>query len=118
MLKILDLPLGFSDAENYKRRENKNLLTQIFVRTDSLERICDPSTTFVIGEKGTGKTAYAVYIMNTAYREQRASLRYIRETDYQKFVTLKREHHLDFTSAPAVPPIPLYLNRSTCAEVP
>lgn len=97
MLKIVDLPLGFSDAENYKRRENKELLTRLFVKTESLDQICKPSTTFLIGEKGTGKTAYAIYMGNTAYRDNHAALRYIRETEYQKFVALKREHHLDLS---------------------
>ncbi len=59
-----------------------------------LEKIFVPSTSFVVGEKGTGKTAYAVYISNTAYREHRATIKYIRETEYQKFVTLKRDRHL------------------------
>ena len=36
MLKISELELGFSDAENYKRRENKELLTNLFVRNDLL----------------------------------------------------------------------------------
>jgi hypothetical protein len=36
MLSISDLKLGFSDAENYKRRENKNLLNKIFIRDGSL----------------------------------------------------------------------------------
>ena len=66
-----------------------------------LEQIFDPAISFVIGEKGTGKTAYAVYISNTAYREHRATIKYIRETEYQKFVALKRERQLglsDYTS--------------------
>ncbi len=32
MLKIKDLNLGYSDAENYKRRENKELLNHLFIR--------------------------------------------------------------------------------------
>ena len=33
-------------------------------------------------------------IANTTYREHRATIKYIRETEYQKFVALKRERHL------------------------
>lgn len=51
MLKIEELNLGFSDAENYKRRENKELLNHLFLRTPSLEKLCSPSTTFLVGEK-------------------------------------------------------------------
>ena len=94
MIPISQLRLGFSDAENYKRIENKELFNQVFVRNNTLEQIFDPSISFVIGEKGTGKTAYAVYISNTAYRQHTATIKYIRETEYQKFVALMRERQL------------------------
>ena len=94
MKPISQLRLGFSDAENYRRSENKNLFAQVFVRNQMLEQVFDPSISFVVGEKGTGKTAYAVYISNTTYREHRAAIKYIRETEYQKFVAMKRERHL------------------------
>lgn len=61
MLPIAQLNFGFNDAENYKRRENKDLFSQIFVMTEDLDRVCEKSTFFLMGEKGTGKTAYAVY---------------------------------------------------------
>ena len=94
MTPVSQLKLGFSDAENYKRSENKNLFNQVFVRNQMLEQIIDPSISFVVGEKGTGKTAYAVYISNTAYRQHRAAIKYIRETEYQKFVAMKNARHL------------------------
>ncbi len=109
MLKIEDLNLGFSDAENYKRRENKELLNHLFIRTSSLERLCSPSTTFLVGEKGTGKTAYAVYMSNNSYSENLSSLRYIRETEYQKFITLKNEKHLDLSDYSAIWKVIIYL---------
>jgi hypothetical protein len=62
MLNVLDLQLGFSDAENYRRRENKELLNRLFIRNQHLDRLCEPAISFLIGEKGTGKTAYAVYL--------------------------------------------------------
>jgi len=97
MLPIYQLALGFSDAENYKIKENKDLFNQVFVKNESLERICEPRTSFIVGEKGTGKTAYAVYIVNTSHRNHNASIRYIRETEYQKFIALKKERHLDLS---------------------
>ena len=109
MLPIIKLPLGFSDAENYKRRENKQLLNEIFVKTNSLERLCEPSTTFLVGEKGTGKTAYAIYVANTAYRGHHAALRYIRETEYQKFITLKQERNLDLSDYVHIWKVIIYL---------
>lgn len=52
------LNLGFADAENYKKRENKKLLTKYFLKTDELSALLNPNIYFLIGDKGTGKTAY------------------------------------------------------------
>ena len=109
MLKIEDLNLGFSDAENYKRRENKELLNNLFIKTGSLEKLCEPATTFLVGEKGTGKTAYAVYMTNNSFNNNLASLRYIRETEYQKFITLKNEKHLDLSDYCSIWKVIIYL---------
>jgi len=94
MKPIENLSFGFSDAENYKRRENKELLNHVFTKDHYLEEIGRESTSFLIGDKGTGKTAYAVYYVNNAYSNTTASIRYVRETEYQKFMTLKHEKHL------------------------
>ncbi len=101
MKRISELQLGFADAENYKRRENKELLNKLFIRNEYLDKLCDPAVSFLVGEKGTGKTAYSVYLSNNNYKDNLARVRYIRETEYQKFVTLKTEKHLtlsDYTS--------------------
>ncbi|WP_304670219.1 fun domain protein [Neisseria polysaccharea] len=52
---INELSFGFPDAENYKRKENKGLFNKIFIKDDYLQKILNPSTSFLIGEKGTGK---------------------------------------------------------------
>jgi len=101
MKRISELQLGFADAENYKRRENKELLNKLFIRNEYLDKLCDHAVSFLVGEKGTGKTAYSVYLSNNNYKDNLARVRYIRETEYQKFVTLKAEKHLtlsDYTS--------------------
>ncbi|MCK5161218.1 MAG: hypothetical protein KAQ99_06545 [Candidatus Aureabacteria bacterium] len=91
MKKISELNLGFNDAENYHRRENKDLFNTIFIKNIFFDKILQPSTFFLIGEKGTGKTAYAVYLNNNVHFDTLSELKYIRETDYQKFVTLKKK---------------------------
>jgi len=97
MLSIPELKLGFNDAENYQRKENKELFNSIFVKNAFLDRLLDPSTFFLIGEKGTGKTAYAVFLSNNAYKNNLAQIKYIRETDYKKFVFLKTHKHLELS---------------------
>ncbi|MDX2271668.1 MAG: funZ protein [Cyanobacteriota bacterium] len=109
MLRIQDLNLGFNDAENYKRSENKSLLNKVFFRTDELDRLCERSTFFLIGEKGTGKTACAVYLSNNDYKDTLSSINYIRETDYQKFVQMKKREHLALSDYVDIWKVILYL---------
>jgi hypothetical protein len=90
MLPIQNLNFGFADAENYRRKENRTLFNSIFLRTDALDNLCDRKSFFLIGEKGTGKTAYAVYLANNNYKDTVGDLRYLRETEYQKFISLKQ----------------------------
>ncbi|WP_220497268.1 hypothetical protein [Pseudoalteromonas sp. SR41-1] len=92
MQNINNLSFGFSDAENYKRRENKEFFNHSFIKNQSLDKLCQSSTSFLVGDKGTGKTAYSVYLVNNTYQNNNASLRYIRETEYQKFITLKKKN--------------------------
>lgn len=61
MQSIGELNLGFSDAQNYTQGANKQLFNNIFVKNQFLDKLLSPSTYFLIGEKGTGKTAYSVF---------------------------------------------------------
>lgn len=109
MKKILDLQLGFSDAENYRRRENRDMLNKVFIRNQHLDRLCEPSISFLVGEKGTGKTAYSVFLSNNNYKGNLASIRYIRETEYQKFIALKRDKHLGLSDYASIWKVIIYL---------
>ena len=62
MKTISELNLGFSDAENYKRRENKQLFQKLFVQNEYLDDLLEPNVSFLVGEKGTGKTAYSIFL--------------------------------------------------------
>jgi len=94
MKPIPEINLGFNDAENYKRKENKELFNKIFVHNIFFDYLLETSKFFLIGEKGTGKTAYAVYLSNNQYSNNISQLKYIRETDYDKFVKMKKQKHL------------------------
>lgn len=97
MKKIKELNLGFSDAINYGQRKNKALFDSVFVKNQFLEEVLSPSKYFLIGEKGTGKTAYATYLSNHEYKDTISYLKFIQTTDYEKFHTLKNEHHLEIS---------------------
>lgn len=94
MLKVSALNLGFSDAENYRRREQKDFLNKIFFDDNIMSRILSQHISFLIGEKGTGKTTYATYISNNCLNDTKANLTFLRETDFQKFMVLKQEKGL------------------------
>jgi len=109
MKLIKDIEVGFADAENYKRRENKELLNRIFIRDSHLDELCEPNVSFLIGEKGTGKTAYSIYLTNNNYKNNISSTRYVRETEYQKFIQLKKEKHLGVSDFSSIWKVILYL---------
>lgn len=94
MIEISKLNFGYSDAENYKRRENKDFFNRIFIRDNHLDELVQPNVSFLVGEKGTGKTAYSIFLSNNNYKNNIANIKYIRETDYAKFVSLKKGQQL------------------------
>ena len=57
MKKVNELNFGFPDAENYKRRETKQLFNKLFIQNEFLDQLCQPEISFLIGDKGTGKTS-------------------------------------------------------------
>lgn len=94
MIPFKDLNLGFTNAENYRRRGNKELLAKYFVRDEYLDRLLDENVYFIVGEKGTGKTAYSTYLSNFEYKNFLSDSYDVRQTEYQKFLELKRMGHL------------------------
>jgi len=74
MKPIKSLDFGFADAQNYKKRENKEQFNKVFIKNDYLESLCDSNVSFLIGEKGTGKTAYAVFMANSSYKNNRSEM--------------------------------------------
>jgi len=98
MLKTINqLNLGFSDAQNYMQRSNKQMLSNVFVKNSYLDDLLQPNIYFLIGEKGTGKTAYAAYLSNNEYNGNKSILKYINGTDYEKFYELKKNNQIDIS---------------------
>jgi len=97
MKAVSDLNLGYSDAQNYTQRGNKQMLSDVFVKNNYLEKLLMPSIYYLIGEKGTGKTAYAAFLSNNEYKGTRSILKYIQSTDYEKFHELKKRELIDIS---------------------
>lgn len=94
MRNISELNLGYSDAQNYSKKANKQMLNDVFVKNDFLDDLIKPDSYFLIGEKGTGKTAYATFLNNNNYNENKSILTYLSATDYEKFYKLKKMKNL------------------------
>jgi len=92
---IVSLNLGFSDAQNYTQRGNKQMLSEVFVKNAYLTKLLRPNVYYLIGEKGTGKTAYAAFLSNNEYENNKSILKYISGTDYEKFYELKKRNQID-----------------------
>lgn len=94
---LKDLREPFNDAFNYRSRIEKELFNKLFLRTDALERCLSPSTYFLMGEKGSGKTAYAVYLENNSVEEHRCQVTTMTETQYKRFIQLKKSGKLAYS---------------------
>lgn len=109
MLPVAQLKLGFVDAQNFTSEEDRGLFNRFFFRTEHLDKLCKNSTYFLLGEKGTGKTAYALYLVNNRYRNNIATINHMRETEYLKFIALKNEKKLILSDYAAIWKVIIYL---------
>lgn len=87
----------FNDALNYRSRSEKQFFQKLFLRTDELKKILSPQVYFLMGEKGAGKTAYAVYLENNVVDDHRCKLTTMTETQYKRFIELKRQGKLAYS---------------------
>lgn len=98
MLKSIDqINLGFSDAQNYTQRGNKQMLSEVFVKNSYLTKLLKSNVYYLVGEKGTGKTAYAAFLSNSEYENNKSVLKFISGTDYEKFYELKKRNQIDIS---------------------
>lgn len=97
MKSIKELNLGFSDAQNYTQRANKQMLNSVFVKNEFLDKLMLPNVYYLIGEKGTGKTAYAAFLSNNNYKNSKSMLKFISSTDYERFYELKKKQHINIS---------------------
>lgn len=97
-----ELNLGFADASNYRRKENKELFQKFFVLDDGVDKLLEPNIYFLIGGKGTGKTAYSTFLSNNEYKNTTSRAIFIDETEYTKFISLKNSKNLELSDYPSI----------------
>jgi len=96
-LPLNQLREPFNDAVNYQSRTQREFFQKIFLHTESLQKILDPQIYFLMGEKGSGKTAYATYLETHKVNGHRCKLTTMTETQYRRFVELKRQGKLAYS---------------------
>ncbi|CAM2165122.1 hypothetical protein BLAT2472_10035 [Burkholderia latens] len=94
---LQDLQEPFNDAVNYKTRKQREFFNKIFLRTTDLQDCLQPSVYFLIGEKGSGKTAYAAYLEANELDHHRCKLTTMTESQYKRFIELKRSGKLAYS---------------------
>ena len=82
MKSISELSFGFNDAREYLQPESRSLLEKFFLADDNLALLAEPQRYFLVGEKGTGKTAYAAYLSTCKYKNLKGHTTFIEYTDY------------------------------------
>jgi len=97
MIKIKDLVEPSIDAIDYNSKEKKTFFQKSYHSTEFLEKACRSNCYYLIGEKGSGKTALAFHIQDTSPRNIGAKLISISETQYNRFIKLKEHDKLAYT---------------------
>ena len=91
MKNIKDLDFGYGDAASYRNsRRYRDFFSKIFVKDEKLEQLMRDDTYFLIGDKGTGKTAYAVFLENNLYENTKSQIVNMESTDYRVFLELRK----------------------------
>lgn len=91
MKAFSEIDLGYGDAANYKNnRRYKELFSKVFVKDEKLDKLMREDTYYLIGDKGTGKTAYSVFLENGEYKNTQSKVINLESTDYKIFLNLKK----------------------------
>lgn len=99
MKRIEDLRQIKGDAYDYyiSVDEDKDLFEKIFLVDEIIDEIKKPDKYFLIGEKGSGKTAYSVYMSQDDTEEYFSFITLVENTLYQKFMNMKKQKALELS---------------------
>lgn len=100
MKKIENLKKIKGDAyEYYNSNEAEfELFNKVFLADKIVDEIKNPSKYFIIGEKGSGKTAYSVYFAKKNIDGIESKIKFVQNTVYDKFIRMKNNKSLDMSS--------------------
>lgn len=97
-MKYTDIEFPFDEAENYLQSANKEKMNKFFYKGDVYEKLKYDTTYYLVGDKGSGKTAYSAYFCNNQIEGHIKSKFYqISVDDYNKIIQMKADGKLDYT---------------------
>lgn len=100
MKKIQELQQIKGDAYDYyiSGNEETDLFEKIFLVDEIIDEICRPDKYFLIGEKGSGKTAYSVYMSKSDKVDSFCTISLVENTLYQRFLNMKKQKTMELSS--------------------
>ncbi len=88
MIRIADLQFSFPDARQYQSPMEVDRFKHTYFRdTKQIERLKNNPVYFVIGDKGTGKTAFATYFVNGLDPDTVGYSIFLQKEDFSRFYT-------------------------------
>lgn len=97
MKKINELIEPSLDAIDYRAKEKKKFFVDAYVETSFLKKARNSNCYYLVGEKGTGKTALAFHMQNSNHGNISSKLISVSETQYARFINLKQKGQLEYT---------------------
>jgi len=89
MKTLSQLNFGYTDAQNYLDGQPSLHFKNCFLADQHLTQLKDRKVYFLIGEKGTGKTAYAAYLSQYSESTYNGSTVFVQPTDYYNLVSMQ-----------------------------
>ena len=86
-----------TDAIDYNSVDGQKALQKIFIHNKYVEDILSPHRYYIVGDKGTGKTAYALYLQGCSNKERINLIKNMQDTTYGVFMQLKKNNFLSIS---------------------
>lgn len=95
---FVDIKLPKEAADSYYMKKTQHLVSNfIYIDSEWSRKIFDPTTFYILGPKGSGKTLYAAYMCADLRNNTLSKYHTISVDDYGKIISMKKKGHLSFT---------------------
>lgn len=97
-INFTDITLPKESADSYYMKSIQYLVDDfIYIDPEWYSQIFDPTTFYILGPKGSGKTLYATYMCAGIRNDTVSKYHKISVEDYGKIIEMKNNGHLKFT---------------------